>query len=159
MEHLLLIPLQSVCAVGLTLGKVRQSSGTERRGDSLLTCSFSMAVFKASWTSTGTVSTVEPGRDTCHLQLLLGHDALTEPVALFQGGQCSWPRCDPIVTLSPNCTEVLPSPSMTWCCCSCLRAAICSRRLLHCSFWAASCCLMSSRSFSTWDMTDVKNTT
>lgn len=50
MEHLLLIPLQSVCVVCLTLdpGLAEQCNRAEITGDALLTCSLSMAVFKAS---------------------------------------------------------------------------------------------------------------
>lgn len=125
--------------------------------DALLTCSLSMAVFKASWTSTGTVSIIEPGRNVCNLQFLLA-GCTHRPKGLSQSshGQLAQHLT---VTLSSNCAKTLPASSMTWCCCSCLRDVICCRRFLHCCFWAASCFLRSSRSCSTWDMAEVTKVT
>lgn len=117
-----------------------------------------MAVFKASWTSTGTVSMVESRRNTCNLHSLLGQDALTKPLGLFHRGQGQLAGAHLNIHTVSKLHETLP-PLSTLRCCSCRRAAICCKRLLHCCFWAASCCLISSRSFSTWDMADIKKAT
>lgn len=85
-EHLLLAYSLCCQVSDRDHSPAEQRSSAARGGEPLLTCSFSMAVFKASWTSTGTVSTVEPGKDVCNLQLLRGQDTLTNPLDGSQRG-------------------------------------------------------------------------
>lgn len=92
---------------GLTLAEslAGWDSGAERRSDPLLTCSFSMAVFKASWTSTGTVSMVESGRNTCNLQSPWSGCTHKTPRSISQRpGSAGWGT--PQYSESPNCTKL-----------------------------------------------------